>query len=141
MILWSIRAFWYKGVAKSLGKKQSLKQIPLSCKNSSPDSKADFRKSFIWYFEVNIEQVRYTMTYLLYKIDYLIYIYIYKKKTYLLNRLTDRALYRVIILPPYSPGVPPWGVYVLVCQLPCCTQVRYCVHSLQLCNSNLQKAM
>ena len=30
---------------------------------------------------------------------------------YLFNRVSHRALYNVIILPPYSPGVPSWGVY------------------------------
>ena len=35
-------------------------------------------------------------------IHYLIY-----NKAYLLNRVINRALYRVIMLPPYSPGVPP----------------------------------
>ena len=48
------------------------------------------------------------MTYLTYNINYLIYIYIYKKKTYLLIRVFNKALYRVIILPPYVPGPPPF---------------------------------
>ena len=42
------------------------------------------------------------MTYLTYTIDYLIY-----ERAYLFNRVINRALHRVIILPPHSPWVPP----------------------------------
>ena len=44
------------------------------------------------------------MTYLTNHIKYSIY-----ERAFLLNRVINRALYRVIILPPCSPGVPPWG--------------------------------
>ena len=46
------------------------------------------------------------MIYVTYNIKYLMY-----KKAYLLNRVINKALYRAIILPPYSPGVrPPRGL-------------------------------
>ena len=72
VILWSIRTFWYKGLAK-IKEKIKFEKRRLSLKNSSPDSKADFRKVFIWYLGYNIECVAYKITDLTYKTKYLIY--------------------------------------------------------------------
>ena len=45
------------------------------------------------------------MTYSWYDLDYVIYI-----RAYFKSRVSNRTLYKVIILPPYSPGVPPLEV-------------------------------
>ena len=43
VILWSIRTFWYKGLAKIRAKIKFVKK-PLVCKNSSSDEKAVFHQ-------------------------------------------------------------------------------------------------
>ena len=111
MIRWSIHTFWYKGLAE-IKRKNKLKTMTLSVKASSPGSNAEFPgKKCIWYLDVNFEWIWYKMIYFWYSIEDSIYIYIYKR-AYLLNRVINRALYRVIMLPPYSPGVP-LGVYIV----------------------------
>ena len=57
------------------------------------------------------------MTHLWYNIYYLIY-----KKAHLLVRVLNRAIYKVIILPPCSPGAPPGeGLnHAAECNLPTC---------------------
>ena len=49
VILWWIRTFWYKGLAK-IWKKTEFEKRQLSHENNSPGSKADFRKSFYLAF-------------------------------------------------------------------------------------------
>ena len=46
-MVWSLRTFWYKGLAKKKGKMTSSKQVSVSVKNSSPGSKADFPETFL----------------------------------------------------------------------------------------------
>ena len=60
--------------------------IPLN--NSSSDSKADFyEKIKVWYLEVNIECVAYSITYLTYNRHDSIY-----KIVYFISRVLNRAL-------------------------------------------------
>ena len=46
-ILWSIHTFWYKGLAK-IKEKVKFEKMSLSCKNSSPGSKADLSEKFVF---------------------------------------------------------------------------------------------
>ena len=48
------------------------------------------------------------MNFITYDIDYLI-----QRKAYLKSRVLNRAFYKVLYCPAYSPGVPPWGEYVV----------------------------
>ena len=61
-----------QGFGRNSGRKSSSKKRPLSLKNSSPDSKADFSEKFVFgILEVNIECVAYNIEYSIYKRAYL----------------------------------------------------------------------
>ena len=47
MILWSIQTVWYQGLAKTMNN-DKFKKSPLTLKNSSPDSKADFSQRLLF---------------------------------------------------------------------------------------------
>ena len=53
MILWSIRAFWYKGLSKIKEQKASSKIMPLSLKNSSPVLVSVYQFAGTWHLSDN----------------------------------------------------------------------------------------
>ena len=55
VILWSIRTFWYKGLAKTMKNDKFEKKASILKKIIVCMKKRFFKKVFIWYLEVNIE--------------------------------------------------------------------------------------
>ena len=78
MVLWSIHTFRYKGFVENRENDKFEKGLYLS-KIAAQTRRLIFRKVVIWYSEIEVECVAYTIQYLIYNIEYSMYEMTYSK--------------------------------------------------------------